>query len=58
MSDREKAMKVLEEMPDNVNLIDIIETLYLKVKAESSMEEVRKGNYTSHEDLKKELEEW
>ena len=58
MSEREKAMKVLAEMPDNVNLIDIIETLYLKAKAESSMEEVRKGNYTSHEDLKKELKEW
>ena len=55
---KELALKTIQALPDNVDLLEIIETLYLKAKAEDSMKEVKEGNYTSHEDLKKEIREW
>ena len=58
MSDREKAIKILEEMPDNVKMEDIIEELYLRIKTKKALKDVESENVISQEEIEQEIEKW
>lgn len=55
---KELALQVINELPDNVDMADIIEALYIRVKIEKGIKDIENGNLISHEDLKKEVETW
>ena len=58
MSDREKAIKILEKMPDNVKMEDIIEELYLRIKTKKALKDVESENVISQEEIEQEIEKW
>lgn len=58
MSDREKAIKILEGMPDNVKMEDIIEELYLRIKTKKALKDVESENVISQEEIEQEIEKW
>src|SRR5438270_380926 len=53
-----KALKAIESLPDDCTWEDVRYRIYLLVEVELGMEDVRAGRVTSHEDFKREIEEW
>ena len=58
MSDREKAIEILKEMPDNVSLKEIIEALSLKFKIEKRIDNFDISQATTTEELIEEIKRW
>lgn len=52
---KEEAIKVIESLPDDVDLVDIIKELYVRYKIEEGLKDIEKGNVVSHEEIKKEF---
>ena len=55
---KEMALEIINELPDTVSIRDIIESLYIRMKVEQGLNDVKEGKLISHEELKKELAEW
>lgn len=53
MSEKEQAIKALEELPDDATVEDAIERLFLIFKIEEGLRESRKGQGIPHEEIKK-----
>lgn len=53
---KELALQVINELPDNVDIADIIEALYIRAKIEKGLQDIENGNVIFHETLKKEVE--
>ena len=58
MSDREKAIKVLEELPDDISLEEIAETLYTVLDLKKRLDSIDEDEGITSEELKKEIEKW
>ncbi len=56
MSERQAMIKILEKMPEDISMADIIETLNLIYELGKRLES--KDDLTSQEDFKKEIEQW
>ncbi len=56
MSERQAMIKILEKMPEDISMADIIETLNLIYELGKRLES--KDDLTSQEDLKKEIKQW
>lgn len=56
MSERQAIIKILEKMPEDISMVDIIETLNLIYELGKRLE--NKDDLTSQEDFKKEIEQW
>lgn len=56
MSERQVMIKILEKMPEDISMADIIETLNLIYELGKRLES--KDDLTSQEDFKKEIEQW
>lgn len=56
MSERQAMIKILEKMPEDISMVDIIETLNLIYELGKRLE--NKDDLTSQEDFKKEIEQW
>ena len=55
---KQLALQIINELPDNVDMAQIIEALYIRIKVEKGLQDVKNGNIISHEQLKKEMTEW
>jgi hypothetical protein len=55
---KEAAKQVIDSLPNNVTMDDIIHALYINIKFSRGEKEIRKGEGTTHENAKKRLEEW
>lgn len=55
---KELALQVINELPDNVDMVDIIEMLYIRMKVQEGLNDVEAGNTISQEELEKEIETW
>lgn len=58
MTTKEIAKHVIESLPDESTLDDIIHALYLKAKFERGEAEIRRGEGISDEDARKRLRKW
>jgi len=55
---KETAKQVIDRLPDDVTMDDIIHTLYVNVKFAHGEEEIRAGQGVTHQEAKKRLETW
>ncbi len=59
MTVKEKAKKVIDTLPDEANLDDIMHALYVQAKFEHGEREIEEGKGIPHEEVKKRLfEKW
>lgn len=58
MTIKEVAKQVIEALPDNSTLDDIIHALYVKAKFERGETEIRQGAGVSDEQAKQRLRKW
>lgn len=53
---KQLVLEMINNLPDNVELEDIIEILYLKLKIEKGLQDVKEGKTMSLADFRKEIE--
>jgi len=58
MTVKDMARQVIESMPDNSTLDDIIHALYLQAKVERGEREIREGRGVSDEQARQRLQKW
>ncbi|MCL7748558.1 hypothetical protein [Halalkalibacter alkaliphilus] len=58
MSTKEEVMKLIKGLPDNVTLEEIMKELYVRSKIEKGLDELQKGNFVSHNEVKEKLGNW
>lgn len=58
MRTKETAKQVIDSLPNDATMDDIIHALYINVRFSRGEKEVRQGKRVTHEDAKKRLEEW
>jgi len=55
---KEVAKQVIDMLPDESSLDDIIRSLYIKAKFERGEKQIRKGKGVTNEDARKRLDKW
>ncbi len=58
MSVKDIAKQVIDTLPDEATMDDIIHALYVKAKFEHGEQEIRSGKGISHEEAKNRLQKW
>lgn len=58
MTVKDSAKQVIDALPDNVTMDDVIHALYVKVKFADGEREIREGKGVSHEEAKQRLKPW
>lgn len=53
-----EAMNVLETLPDNSSLEDILYQIYVQGEIAKGLEDIKQGRVITHEELLKEVETW
>jgi predicted transcriptional regulator len=57
-SQKREAIDLIERLPDEVSIPDIIEELYFKWQVDEGLRDVAEGRTISHEELKERLAQW
>ena len=57
-SSKQEALNAIAQLPDNVEFDEIIYRLYVVSKIKQGLKDVEDGNTISHEELKREIENW
>ncbi|MCP5014681.1 MAG: hypothetical protein GY938_05280 [Ketobacter sp.] len=55
---KQEAIEAIQQLPDNVDLDEIVYRLYVINKIHQGMQDVEAGRTISHEELKREIEQW
>ena len=55
---KNEVIKLIEDLPENVNIDDIIEELYFKIHVDSGLKELDEGKGISHEEVEKRTAQW
>ena len=58
MTIKELAKKVIDTLPDEANMDEIIHALYIKAKFDHGIDQIDKGEGISHDEAKKRMREW
>ncbi len=58
MQIKQMAKDVIDKLPDESTLDDIIHALYIRAKFEHGESQIREGNGISHEEAMKKLQKW
>lgn len=58
MAVKDIAKRVIDSLPDEATMDDIIHALYVKTKFENSEREIREGKGISHKTAKQKLQKW
>jgi hypothetical protein len=58
MISKEKLLKSLEEMPEKINIDDLLDKILLIQKIEEGLLQSEQGQVTSHESFKNEMAQW
>ena len=58
MSTKEAALRLIERLPDDVSLEDIMYELYFRQRVDRGLQEIEEGALISHEDVKRSLAQW
>lgn len=57
-TNKKEAIDLIETMPDDSSILDIVETLLLKEQVQKGLDDVEAGRVISHEELKKQIQQW
>ena len=57
-TDKQDAIEVIEQLPDNVPMDEIVYRLYVVNKVRRGMQDVEAGLGISSEELAREIEQW
>jgi hypothetical protein len=52
------AREVIAALPDDASMEDIIQALYVREKYERSLRQAQDGEAISHQDVKRQMQEW
>ena len=52
------AKQVIDALPDDANMEDIIHALYVREKFERGLREAREGKAIPHEEVKRQMQKW
>ena len=55
---KKEAMDTIASLPDNADIDEIMYRLYVLDKIRKGREAVERGHTISHEDLKREIQQW
>jgi predicted transcriptional regulator len=55
---KQEALNAIQQLPDNVDLDEIVYRLYVINKIHQGMQDVEAGRTISHEELKRQIEQW
>lgn len=55
---KSKAIKVVEELPDEFDLEDLIEKLIFGEKVEQGLQQVKEGKTVPHAEVKERIKKW
>ncbi len=55
---KQEVMETLRHLPDDADIDEIMYRLYVVDKLRKSREAIRQGQIVTHEDLKREIEQW
>ena len=58
MTTKEDALRMIQQLPEDAALEDIMYALYFRAKVDRGLEQVRRGETVSHEEVKRSLAEW
>lgn len=55
---KQKILKTVEEMPQDVSFEEVMERLYFLYKVEKGLQQVESDNILSHQQAKQNLKKW
>ena len=55
---KEKVIESIKKLPENANYDDIMESIYVQQMITKGIEQLDKGEFISHEDVKERFREW
>ncbi|GGN65919.1 hypothetical protein [Oceanobacillus indicireducens] len=58
MSAKEEVIKMIEDLPNNTTLEEIIEQLSVKAKIEEGMNQLNNGEFYSHDEVEGRFVKW
>lgn len=58
MSVKEEVIKIIQELPENVTIEDIMNKLYVRAKIEAGLKELDEGKGIPHEEAMEKISEW
>ena len=58
MAVKDSAKQVIDTLPDEATIDDIIHALYVKAKFDRGEQEIREGKGISHKEAKQRLQKW
>ena len=58
MTAKETARSVIDALPDDASMDDIIHALYVQAKFANGEQQIREGRGVPHEEAKRRLREW
>lgn len=56
--DKQQILELIKDLPEEVDIDEIMYRLYLRQKLESAEKDVREGQLVSHEEVVKETSKW
>jgi predicted transcriptional regulator len=57
-SSKHAALRIIQQMPDDSSLEEVIYELYFRQRVERGLEELRQGKTVSHQSVKKSVAKW
>jgi predicted transcriptional regulator len=58
MTTKEKVIKMIKELPEDITISDIMAELYFRQNVDEGLKELDEGKAISHEGAKKRLNRW
>ena len=58
MTTKEKLIKVVQDLPDDASIEEVMERLLLVAKVEKGLQQADNGQTVSHEDIKEKMSKW
>jgi len=58
MRTKDTARQVIDALPNDATMADIIHALYVNMKFAKGQEDIREGRGMTHEEAKRKLEKW
>jgi len=57
-STKDKVIKIIKKLPDDVNYDDIMESIYVQQMISEGIQQLDNGEFISHEDIKERFKKW
>lgn len=58
MSDKQEALKIIQELPDDCSTDDILAELFFKKQVDAGLKDIAEGRTITHEELKARIAQW